>query len=84
MAGIVIVLISLVTLFPIIEYFVVKSALRTKSLDDPMVKNSLIGAAAQKSKTLRIIIGTIGALVCAIFSGVIVAMLLSLIFKWNL
>lgn len=62
-------------IFGTIEYFMVRSARATKSFTDPAMK-SLVGLAAKKSVIVRIVIGTIGALVLSVFSSVIISLII--------
>jgi hypothetical protein len=72
----VILALCLILPFVVIEYFMVRSALRTKSLDDPLMQRSLVGVIAQRSMFVRIVFGTIGALILGLFIGISLASLI--------
>lgn len=68
-----ILVLCLVGTFVVIETAMVRSARKTRVLADPAMQ-SLVGIAAQRSMTVRIIVGTIGAIVASFVLGTLLAM----------
>jgi len=76
MTGLIIWVSVTVVIFVVLEYFTVRSALRTKELSDPMMRGSAVGQLANVSKPVRIVVGTVGALAGAVLLGMLVSMAL--------
>ena len=74
---------SFVVAFAALEYFTVRSARKTKVLEDPMMRGSLLGVAAQNSMVVRVIAGTIGALAGSILFAVIATLIAEKVLGWR-
>ena len=62
-------------IFVPLEWAMIRSARSTKAFTDPMMKRGILPVIAERNMTARLIVGTLGACVGAVFAGTILAMI---------